>query len=242
MRVLSVLTLAVAATASALAVHPNRLNRGSFPLLERQEVTAETPTAIITASYSATAVAATSTGLPPAPSVLPKAPSSAPTVAPSPTPTPLDTSISSSLSNECMSYLTNLISNSTFLSCLPFSLLLQTSNSYRTQLNDARSSGNYSYLNELIAYASSPAPESEACDQAFAEFAEAVKDRTNCGSDLSRGMPVARQARRGLSNYAAVRTAVGLVNPDTGSYCYLEAVASERPDDAYLWQLPMGNM
>ncbi|BEI85505.1 hypothetical protein CcaverHIS002_0509060 [Cutaneotrichosporon cavernicola] len=241
MRAISVLTFAVAAAARALAVHPNRLNHAHLPLFERQESTTLTLDGIIAATPSVSAVTVTPSLAPP-PSVLPKPPSSPPAAAPAPTPTPLDTSISSSLSHECMTYLTNLISNSTFLSCLPFSLLLQTSNSYRTQITNARSSGNYSYLNELVAYAASPAPGSETCDQTFAGFAETMRDRTNCGSDLNSGMPVARQARRGLSNYAAVRTAAGLVNPDTGSYCYLEAAASERPDDAYLWQLPMGNI
>ncbi len=248
MRALSVLTLAFVAAARAVAVHPNRMNRG-HPLLERQETANPTPTDIplLTPSSSAvtsllaSAVIATSSRAP-APSVLPQAPETPPPVAPQPVPTPLDTSISEPLGSACMTYLTHLLSNSTFLSCLPFSLLIQTSNSYRSQLNAATGSGNYSYLNELIAYASSPQPSSETCDKAFEGFAEAARDRGNCGEDLTKGIPVARQTRRGLVNYAAVRTAAGLVNPDTGSYCYLEAVANERPDDAYLWQLPMGNM
>ncbi|CAK9781142.1 hypothetical protein CC85DRAFT_282482 [Cutaneotrichosporon oleaginosum] len=246
MRALSVLTLAVVAAARALAVHPNRMHHG-HPLLERQAASAApTDIALATPSASsvivgASAIIATSSRAP-APSVLPKPPSSSPPAAPNPVPTPLDTSISSSLSGECMSYLTNLLSNSTFLSCLPFSLLLQTSNSFRSQLNAAVGSGNFSYINDLIAYASSPAPDAETCDRVFAGYAEAVKERAHCGNDLNNGIPVARQARRGLGNYAAVRTAVGLVNPDSGSYCYLEAVATERPDDAYLWQLPMGNI
>jgi len=71
-----------------------------------------------------------------------------------------------------------------------------------------------------------------------------MSDKTNCASELSgsNAIAVAQAFQRGLGNYAAMRTAASLVNPKTGVYCYLEAVASERPDDLYLWQLPSGNM
>jgi hypothetical protein len=37
-----------------------------------------------------------------------------------------------------------------------------------------------------------------------------------------------------------MREAAGLVDPDTGVYCYIEAKASGRPDDLYLWSIPAG--
>jgi hypothetical protein len=86
----------------------------------------------------------------------------------------------------------------------------------------------------------SPQPSSGACDDYMsAAYAKMGEKNTGCTADLTkRGSAV--DARMGLGSAGMMRKAAGLRNPDTGSWCYLEAVASERPDDLYLWSLPTG--
>lgn len=173
---------------------------------------------------------------------LPFAPATAPSTAPSPAPTPLDTSISLALSQKCLYYLSNLIASPEFTACLPFSLLLSSSNGYKSEVATATKISDYTYLNDLLAYVNSPQPSSERCDQLFASYLPQFQDDANCGKDVAQRVPTARQARRGIGNYAVMREAAGIINPSTGVYCYLEAIASPRPDDLYLWMMPSGNM
>lgn len=128
------------------------------------------------------------------------------------------------------------------MTCLPFSLLLSTSSAYKNQVSAATRTGNWTFLNELLAYTNSPQPSPPSCDQTFKSILTAFADKANCGTDLSGGLAVAKQAQSGIGNYAVMRTASGLVNPNTGVYCYLEALANVKPDDMYLWMLPSGNM
>ncbi|WVO16119.1 hypothetical protein L204_103786 [Cryptococcus depauperatus] len=163
-----------------------------------------------------------------------------PSSPPSPVPTPLDLSISKSLSPPCMVYLTSLVSSLTFLSCLPFSLLLTTSSTYASLVSQALSQGNFTSLNDLVSYTSSPQPGSEQCEAYMLGVMSALSSKSNCGVDLSNKSPVALKAKLGVGNYKVMKEAEALVNSDTGVYCYLEALASERPDDLYLWGLPGG--
>ncbi|TXT08992.1 hypothetical protein VHUM_02466 [Vanrija humicola] len=172
----------------------------------------------------------------------PKAPATIPTAAPQPVPTPLD-AISYSLSQSCLEYVGTLIApSSKFMTCLPFSLLLSTSAAYKNQVLTTTRTGNWTFLNELLAYTNSPQPSPGSCDQTFQSILTAYADKANCGNDLSGGPAVAKQAQTGIGNYAVMRTASGLINPNTGVYCYLEALANVKPDDMYLWMLPSGNI
>ncbi|WVQ80808.1 hypothetical protein IAT38_002915 [Cryptococcus sp. DSM 104549] len=189
------------------------------------------------ATTNGTATATTSNGTV---ITLPLSPSVTPTSAPSPIPTPLDLSISTSLSSSCMIYLASLVSSSTFLSCLPFSLLLTTSTAYSSLVARSLSSGNYTTLNELIAYTANPQPSGGECESYMQGVAGALAGKANCAADVSGKVPVAMKAKLGVGNYAVMKEAEALVNATSGRYCYLEAIASERPDDMYLWGLPGG--
>lgn len=68
----------------------------------------------------------------------------------------------------------------------------------------------------------------------------ALTSKSNCASDISKNVPVAIKTKWGVGNYQVMREAESLINKDTGVFCYIEAVASERPDDLYLWGLPGG--
>ncbi|WWD17193.1 hypothetical protein CI109_101631 [Kwoniella shandongensis] len=171
---------------------------------------------------------------------LPLVPSTIPLRPPSPVPTPLDLSLSRALSTQCMNYLASLLSSTTFLSCLPFSLLLTTSTAYSTIVSTALTTGNYTTLNQLIAYTSTPQPGSEQCTTYMQGVLSTLSGKSNCGNDLSNGVLVAKEAKIGIGNYEVMRVAEGLKNEDQGVYCYLQALREERPDDLYLWQLPCG--
>lgn len=173
-------------------------------------------------------------------SFLPLPPASPPTSPPQPVPTPLDLSISYSLSHSCLTYLTSILPSTLFQSCLPLSLLLTTSTSYSTLLSDAITSSNFTTLNNLISYTSSPQPDSAQCDDYFSGILKAMSDKNNCAADLASRTPIAMTTRYGVGNYQVIREASGLTDPTTGKWCYLEAVADERPDDLYLWSIPAG--
>ncbi|WVR06953.1 hypothetical protein IAU60_003989 [Kwoniella sp. DSM 27419] len=170
---------------------------------------------------------------------IPLPPSTPPTRPPRSAPTPFDLSISHALSSGCMIYLASLLSDPTFLSCLPFSLLLTTSSGYSSLLSSTLTTGNYTSLNNLIAYTSSPQPSADACTAYMSDVLADSGAKSNCGTDMGK-VPVAKEAKIGIGNYAMMREAEGLVDYSTGRYCYLEALASGRPDDLYLWGLASG--
>lgn len=150
----------------------------------------------------------------------------------------MDLQLSYALSDSCLRYLSTLLSSPTFSSCLPFSLLLTTSTSFGTFLTN--SAPQYDTLNSLLAYVSSPQPGGDQCDAFLTQAAQAIMDKDKCRADVNGKVPSAVAAARGLGNAPVMREAAGLVDPDTGVYCYIKAKASGRPDDLYLWSIPAG--
>jgi hypothetical protein len=151
----------------------------------------------------------------------------------------MDLQLSYALSRPCLLHLTALLSSPTFASCLPFSLLLTTSTSFASLLAAAPADG-YATLNALLAYVASPQPSGAQCDAFLADAAREMAEKGRCDADLRARVPSALEAQSGLGNAGVMRGAAGLRDPDTGAWCYLEAVASSRPDDLYLWALPSG--
>jgi hypothetical protein len=150
-----------------------------------------------------------------------------------------------SLSGQCLKYISGLVASHEFKSCVPFSLLLSASAAYNTIVLDSIRTGIYTYINDLVAYSSDPSPSPEQCDANYTLYYKQISEKSHCATELggsTNSKVVAKQAQRGLGNYQAMRTAASLLDPKTGVYCYLEAVASERPDDLYLWMLASGNM
>lgn len=214
--------------------------RADARLVSRQTVSGSSDTpASSSSTASATSMASSSTVARPP---IPPAPDTPPASPPQPVPTPLDLTISYSLSDNCLDFMTSFLTNSLFTTCLPLSLLLTTSTSYR-QLVISAPNDAYETLNNLIAYTTSPQPSSSQCDDYFASLAKAIGDKKNCGADLNGGIkanPVATDTRRGLGNYKVVREASALKDPQSGEYCYLQALGDSKPDDMYLYSLPAG--
>ncbi|WWC89233.1 uncharacterized protein L201_004151 [Kwoniella dendrophila CBS 6074] len=169
-------------------------------------------------------------------SSLPLPPTTVPTSLSKPIPVPLDLSISNSLSGGCMIFLSSLITNDDFTNCLPFSLLLTTSTSYSKLVSTSIQTGNFSYLNDLLKFTLNPKPSNLQCDNLISSVQSSLLSNKNCGGDNNN--PIIQQTKLSLNNYKLMKTSSSLLNDQSGSYCYLDALYQKKPDDLYLWSLP----
>ena len=222
----------LAITTGVGAQTPLRLRRDRHALHLRASTSSTSTSTSPAASASASSPSSSSP-------TVPLAPTSPPTTPPSPVPSPLDITISYALSDACLIYLGTLIKSPEFISCLPFSLLLSTSSSYSSLLTNSLAAANLTTLNELVAYAASPALGSDTCDAYMAGVATDLSAKGNCGTDIRNKVAVGVDIWRGVGNDAVMRAAAGLEDAQ-GRYCYLDAVTRSGPDDLYLWSLPAG--
>ncbi|KAM0170036.1 hypothetical protein ACHAPF_009406 [Botrytis cinerea] len=147
-------------------------------------------------------------------------------------PTPFDSGFSSNITSTCSSFMMNFLANETFKACLPFSLLLQNSNSFFqaskslvriTQTLDASCSAN-----------------AQSCSNLMSSFASNITSTDACSVDLLAANPLVTQARLGLLAYSTLYTASCLKDPSNGAYCYAQAVTnSSSPTDSYIYYLPL---
>lgn len=62
----------------------------------------------------------------------------------------------------------------------------------------------------------------------------------NCGADYRRGQPSVVDAYRAMMAYAPIYSAGCLRDPDTGAYCYANAVTNlTNPSTTYIYFLPL---
>ncbi|TGO48637.1 hypothetical protein BCON_0234g00010 [Botryotinia convoluta] len=147
-------------------------------------------------------------------------------------PTPFDSGFTSNITSTCSSFMMDFLANETFKACLPFSLLLQNSNSFFqaskslvriTQTLDASCSAN-----------------AQSCSTLMSSIASNITSTTACSVDLLAANPLVTQARLGLIAYSTLYTASCLKDPSNGAYCYAQAVTnSSSPTDSYIYYLPL---
>ncbi|KAG4027520.1 hypothetical protein MFRU_029g00440 [Monilinia fructicola] len=147
-------------------------------------------------------------------------------------PTPFDSGFTSNITSTCSSFMMDFLANETFKSCLPFSLLLQNSNSFFqaskslvriTQTLDASCSANQ-----------------QKCSTLMTSLASNITSPSACSTDLLAANPLVTQARLGLLAYTTLFTASCLKDPSNGAYCYAQAVTnSSSPTDSYIYYLPL---
>ncbi|MCJ1316640.1 hypothetical protein MMC15_001961 [Xylographa vitiligo] len=177
-----------------------------------------------------TAPSASSSSTPTASSPLMTA-STVPTNAP--LPRPFDTSLGSNFtSSSCPAFFDSFLNNATFGSCLPFSLLLQNSNSFfqaekspilLTQALDATCKVDF-------------AP----CSTLMSNLAVELRDDANCGEDYSDENALVVQAYNGLVSYSTLYQA-GCLKDNHGIYCFANAITNtSSPSDPYPYFLPLG--
>ncbi|KAF7948900.1 hypothetical protein EAE96_008082 [Botrytis aclada] len=147
-------------------------------------------------------------------------------------PTPFDSGFTSNITSTCSNFMMDFLANETFKACLPFSLLLQNSNSFFqaskslvriTQTLDASCSAN-----------------AQSCSTLMSSIASNITSTTACSVDLLAANPLVTQARLGLLAYSTLYTASCLKDPSNGAYCYAQAVTnSSSPTDSYIYYLPL---
>ncbi|KAF2087712.1 hypothetical protein K490DRAFT_56800 [Saccharata proteae CBS 121410] len=148
-------------------------------------------------------------------------------------PQPFDTSLGSNFTSPgCPTFFNDFLANSTFQSCVPLSLLLQTSSGFfqdtasvvrTTQVLDASCNVNVAACASLMDY-----------------YATEITKDDNCGPDYHMNNPTVVEAYEGLVAYQPVYQA-GCLKAPSGSYCFANAITNaSSPTDSYPYYLPLG--
>ncbi|KAI9886711.1 MAG: hypothetical protein M1823_001487 [Watsoniomyces obsoletus] len=151
----------------------------------------------------------------------------------SPLPSVFDTSLGANFtSNACPEFFRQFLANAEFRNCLPFSLLLQNSNSFFqasksvvrvTQTLDATCNVNL-----------------DSCSGLMSRLASDIRRDNNCGQDLRDQNPVVVQAYNGMIAYQPLYQA-GCLKSESGSYCFADAITNtSSPSDSYPYYMPLG--
>lgn len=155
-------------------------------------------------------------------------------------PLPFDTSLGTNFTDStCPTYFSSFLSDSTFLSCLPISLLLQNSLSF---FQAARSP---TLLKKTLDTSCSASL--AVCSPLMSKFAEQLVSQGNCYDDYQRQNPLVMQAYAGLQAYEPLYQATCLKDNRTGEYWFSTAMDSDNADDSYPYytavglQLPTGS-
>ncbi|KAG4433710.1 hypothetical protein IFR05_010819 [Cadophora sp. M221] len=149
-----------------------------------------------------------------------------------PLPTPFDMGFNNNITSNCASFMSSMLSNSTFKQCLPFSLLLQNSNSF------FQTSKSLVRITQTLDF--SCAADVTICTSVLNSFASNITSPSACATDLSSENPLVQQALLGLKAYKPLYTASCLRNPATSAYCFADAITNaSNPTDSYIYFLPL---
>ncbi|KAH6636228.1 hypothetical protein F5144DRAFT_171308 [Chaetomium tenue] len=168
----------------------------------------------------------------------PKASSTSTTVAASPLPSILD-SVPSQFSlgpngeaAPCPIFINNFLDNPDFKRCYPLSMLFDTSRSFYeaqsslvgiTRTLDATCAANVTF-----------------CTSFLTQLAQNLTAPENCGTDYNRGLAAVVDAHRAMLAYAPIYGATCLRDPETGAYCYANAITNNtNPSMTYFYFLPL---
>ncbi|KAI9646299.1 hypothetical protein NHQ30_005740 [Ciborinia camelliae] len=147
-------------------------------------------------------------------------------------PAPFDSGFTSNITASCSSFMMGFLANESFKACLPFSLLLQNSNSF------FQASKSHFRITQTLDATCSANPTT--CSTLMTTLANNLTSPTTCSLDLLAHNPLITQARLGLLAYSTLYTASCLKDPSTSAYCYAQAVTnSSSPTDSYIYYLPL---
>ena len=148
-------------------------------------------------------------------------------------PMPFDTSLGNNFTDtNCPNFFSQFLSDSTFLSCLPISLLLQNSMSFFQAM---RSSSKLERTLDTSCSASLAV-----CSPLMDNFADQLIAQGNCQDDYNRQNPLVMQAYSGLKAYEPLYQATCLKDSSTSRYTFLEAMDSDNADDSYPYSTAVG--
>lgn len=154
-------------------------------------------------------------------------------------------------SPSCPAFFNSFLNNQTFQDCLPFSLLLQVRLGHHLNLKAATLTF-IQTSNSFFAATQSPVTlvrtldatchiNYATCSTLMSTLATSLRSSQNCQQDLSLSNPMVEQAYAGLSAYDTLYHAACLTNPDSGNYCFADAVTNaSAPTSSYIYYLPLG--
>lgn len=151
----------------------------------------------------------------------------------SPLPVPFDTSLGSNFTDSaCPNYFSSFLSDETFQTCLPISLLLQNSMSFFQTLRSQ------SLLQKTISHSCSATLST--CSPYMQKVARDLISSGNCQVDYQRQNPIVMQALSGLRAYEAIYQATCLTDSSNQKNCFMEAMESDNADDMYPYYTAIG--
>lgn len=187
---------------------------------------------------------------------LPTSIETAPTESSAPLPKPFDGGLGTNYTQpSCPTFLTSMINNDTFTSCLPFSLLLQVSSSplhfvrfptytFQNSMSFFQSTKSLSSITETLnASCDIVFPE---CSSIISSYALNLRSNSACSQDYNLQNPIVRQAYAGLISYDVLYHASCTKNlppseQNNNNYCFANAVTNiTSPTDSYIYYLPLG--
>ncbi|KAF9010053.1 hypothetical protein BDQ17DRAFT_996855 [Cyathus striatus] len=173
-----------------------------------------------------------STSIPIASQTVPTVPGSPPTL-PTPFVQPWDSTLSQNFSTaSCSNFFTNMTNTTPFRSCRPFSLLFQTS----ADFIDAQQ--NLTLMNELIWGTCNAPPGVVQCAANMGWFADSLK--TNCAQEIKEQNAMAVDTLTSLQAFQVMYDVGCVADPNSNTYCFLDAVQNKDPSDLNYYSLPLG--
>ncbi|KAI8962443.1 hypothetical protein F5Y11DRAFT_190405 [Daldinia sp. FL1419] len=161
------------------------------------------------------------------------------TVATGPLPTPFDGALAANFSGDdgegsCLDFINNFLEDPTFKTCYPLSLLLKNSNSFFQAMKSVVK------ITQVIETACE-APK-DSCITYLNDLADQLTLEANCGEDYNKRNDLVVQAYKGMKSYEEVFGATCLYNPDTSTYCFVNAVTNQTTaSNVYLYSLPFNS-
>jgi hypothetical protein len=147
-------------------------------------------------------------------------------------PRPFDTGLSNNFTSACATFLNRMLKNDAFNQCHPFSLMLETSDSFFDVSK--------SYLRITQTLDATCGVDSAQCTATLDNFARQMVLEDACKIDYHNDNPVVLQAYNGLVAYKPAYQA-SCLRDDKGSYCFANAVSnSTSPSDSVPFRLPIG--
>ncbi|KAL7798443.1 hypothetical protein V8C37DRAFT_203145 [Trichoderma ceciliae] len=165
-------------------------------------------------------------------------PTSSPLSSPTPLPVPFDNTPASAFQSvgstgSCPSFMSSLLSNPTFKSCYPLSMMLQTSAGFFQ--------AEKSLLSIVRVLDATCRADSSSCATFLDQAATNLTLASNCKTEIQQNQTLVLQAYQGLLAYKALYAATCLQDPSSSQYCFANAVTNlNTPSDAYLYFLPYG--
>ncbi|EHK47957.1 hypothetical protein TRIATDRAFT_177340, partial [Trichoderma atroviride IMI 206040] len=147
--------------------------------------------------------------------------------------TPASAFQSSGSTDACPKFISSLLSNPTFKSCYPLSMMLQSSTGFFQ--------AEKSLLSIVQVLDATCKADSSTCATFMSQAATNLTMASNCKTEVEQNQTLVLQAYDGLLAYKTVYAATCLQNPTSSQYCFANAVTNlNTPSDAYLYFLPYG--